>query len=105
MKKILRGVTSYHDFNHPYPVTMLGEIRVIYRQNGRTVLIKDWKKDRPGSGIKASDGRVTVRINEAESLKFMDSATVKIQIQIRDVEGEIIKSDIMTAVTDEFIGG
>ncbi len=105
MNIINRGVTSTHTFSIPYEKSAISEVIVYYVQGGVRKVTKAWAKDKENDGLTVEDGKITVHMFNRESLRFVNNSTVKIQIRIKDNSGRIVKSDVITRKTDEYIGG
>lgn len=102
MKTINRGVTSTHTFSMPYIEEDITRVAVYYKQNGRLVIKKVWTSEKGDTEpITVNDETIIVKMYPYESLRFMPRSTVKVQIQVFGMNGDVVKSNVMTAVTDE----
>lgn len=90
-----RATTPTHIFTLPFDVSLLKEARVIYQQNGNTVL----KKEETDCEMSGNEIRVT--LTQEETLKFEASKIALIQLRVLLVDGTVSASQIMSdLVTD-----
>lgn len=90
-----RGTTPTHVFALGIDAGLIKDLRVIYAQQGR-VLVKKELGDCTVNG-----GEVTVKLSQAETLRFDSNKMVDIQIRVLTTGGDALASDIINVTVDE----
>lgn len=84
------GTTPTHIFkDFPFSSSEVAALRITYEQSGKTVLQKT-KDD-----CTISDGCLTVKLTQKDSLQFASNVNVRIQIKLRTVGGDVAISNLM----------
>jgi hypothetical protein len=85
----------------PYIESDIAKVVVYYRQNGKILLRRVWTSEKGDTEpITVNDKAIVVKISARESRRFMETSTVKVRIQVMGANGDVVKSNTMTAVTD-----
>lgn len=84
---IIRGTTPKHDFELPYPIELIEEIRVIYGQNEKAKFVKT-KGD-----CTFNENFFSVSLSQEETFLFIPKKNLHIEIRIKLVDGQVITSE------------
>lgn len=84
---IIRGTTPEHEFELPYPLELIGDIRVIYGQGGRPTFTKT-KED-----CVLSEGKISVLLTQEETLSVLPSKPLDIEIRIKLTNGKVVRTE------------
>lgn len=87
---MIPGATPTHVFTIPLAAAEVAELRITYSQGGKVVFQKE-KKD-----CTVTDNTVTVRLEQADSLKVASNATVRIQMKVKTTGGDVLVSRIVS---------
>jgi hypothetical protein len=90
-----RGTTPTHTFSLPVPADEVASFRVIYNQNGKNVLTRD---DAELNGVTA-----TLKLTQEETLRFISSVRVEIQVRLLTNDGDALASDVITINVDRLL--
>lgn len=82
-----RGTTPTHTFTVPFDTAGISEARVIYSQQGRTVLVK--------TDLTMEKNVITVRLTQEDTFRFSPDR-VDIQLRVKFPDGTVLASDIRT---------
>ena len=84
-----RGTTPTHTFTLPFDTSMLSQVRIVYSQMGRVVLVKT------GDDITMSGTEIKTRLTQEDTFAFSCSRPVEIQVRVLTKSGEAKNSDIV----------
>ena len=84
----MRGTTPTHTFTVPIDTDAISKVKVIYAQEDAVLFAKDTEE----CGCK--DGTITVKLTQADTLKFDCKKPAQIQMRILTQDGEALLSDI-----------
>lgn len=90
-----RGTTPTHIFTLPFDTATLSKVRIIYSQGNSPVVTRD-NADLHGN-------TATVKLTQAETLKFDSVQTVSVQVRVLTVGGDALASDIMRTTADRLL--
>lgn len=90
-----KGTTPTHVFALGIDAELIKDLRVIYAQQGR-VLVK-----RELGDCTANGGEVTVKLTQAETLRFDANKAVEIQVRVLTTGGDALASDIVSVTVEE----
>ena len=89
---MFRATTPTHTFTIPFSTDKIKEIRITYRQNGKTVLQKT------EADCTLTDTAIKITLTQQETLLFnVGSANDRVYIQLRvlTTTGQVLASDIV----------
>jgi hypothetical protein len=91
------AVTYVIDFDNTVKVSAdeVASFRVIYNQNGKNVLTRD---DAELNGVTA-----TLKLTQEETLRFISSVRVEIQVRLLTNDGDALASDVITINVDRLL--
>lgn len=84
-----RGTTPTHTFTLPFDASILSQVRIIYAQMGRVVLVKT------GEDVILSGNTVKTKLTQEETLSFNCAHPVEIQVRVLTLAGDAQNSDII----------
>ena len=93
---IIRGTNPEHEFELPYPAGTIDDVRVIYGQNGKSVLKKTLKLNPEEcllTPIDELNSKVIVRLAENETYLISASRPLDIEIRVKLNNGKIVRSE------------
>jgi hypothetical protein len=89
-----KGTTPTHVFALGIDAELVKDLRVIYAQQGRVVVKKAL------ADCELNGGELTVKLSQAETLKFDSHKMVDIQIRVLTKGGDALASDIIAVTVD-----
>lgn len=84
---IIRGTTPEHEFELPYPLELISDVRIIYGQGSRSIFTKT-KED-----CVLSEGKISVLLTEDETFSILPSKPLDIEIRIKLANGKIVRTE------------
>ena len=84
---LLRGTTPTHEFELPYPIELIEDVRVVYGQNNKAILTKT-KQD-----CEFEDGKLSVSLIQEETFLLSPRKTVEIQLRIKLTNGKVVRTE------------
>ena len=87
---MFRGTTPTHTFTVPIESSKIKEVRVIYSQNDKSILIKKTED------ATVNDNEIKVKLTQEETFKFDCNAPVQIQIRVLTTSGDALLSNPIT---------
>lgn len=87
---MIRGTTPTHIFNLPFDVEKISEVRVIYAQRDKPILIKT-EKD-----CTLQDQTIKVNLTQEDTFKFDHRKEVQIQVRVLTTTGDVLTSYIQS---------
>jgi len=93
---MIRGTTPTHIFNLPFDTSLVADLRIIYAQNDKEILVKKLED------CTLEGQSVSLILKEWETFLF-DCSKKNVQIQLRVVthNGEVLTSSIKTVSVDK----
>ena len=85
---MIRGTTPTHIFNLPFDTALIADLRIIYAQSDKEVLVKKLED------CTLEGNSVNVILKEYETLLFSCSKDVQIQVRVLTHNGETLTSAI-----------
>lgn len=82
-----RGTTPTHTFLVPIDASDVKMVRVIYSQQNRVVLTKEYNTYR--------DGKLVVKLSQKDTLAFDSNLLAQIQVRVLTLAGEALASNII----------
>lgn len=92
-----KGCTCINTFAFPFAEDSVEAVRISYWQGGNILFNKEL------CDCAFSDGEVSVRLNQEDTLKFDSSQIIKIQLKVKLVGGAVTKSNVIETITDEVL--
>lgn len=95
---IIRGTTPRHEFELPYPLELVEDIRISYGQKKKAIFIKQMEE------CDIQEGIIAVTLTQEETLSFVPGKLVGIEIRIKLFDGQVVRSEepICLRVLDTF---
>lgn len=87
---LIPGSTPIHTYRTTLDTSLIDKIRITYSQFGEIVLQKQ------ESDCQISDGLITVKLTQEDTLRFVEKVPVKIQGKIRTLGGEVFLTKVIT---------
>lgn len=84
---IIRGTTPQHDFELPYTLDLIKDLRITYAQNGTAIFTK--QKDK----CILTDGQVSVKLTQQETLSLKPKYKVFIEIKILLFNNDVVRTE------------
>ena len=84
---IIRGTTPEHEFELPFSLDLIDDIRVVYGQNGRIAFIKT-KQD-----CLLSEGKFSVLLTQEETFSILPFKPLNIEIRIKLTNGKVVRTE------------
>lgn len=97
MAIIPKGCTAVNTFSFPYTESETDVLFVTYQQNKKTVIEKE-KAD-----VVFQDGKINIYLSQEDTLALNNGSQVKIQIRAKLTDNSVVKSQVITAATDELL--
>lgn len=90
-----KGTTPTHVFALGIDAELVKDLRVVYAQNGRTIVRRDL------NSCTLNGGELTVKLTQGETLRFDANKMVNIQIRVLTTGGDALASDIIAVTVDD----
>ena len=84
---IIRGTTPTHEFDLPYPVELVRNIRITYGQKNTPLFTKTT------SDCSITEGKISVSLTEEETFSIVPGRELYIEIRIKLVDGKVVRSE------------
>ena len=84
---LIRGTTPTHEFELPYPVELIKDIRLVYGQKNKVVLIKQRKQ------CIIQDGVIVVTLTQEDTLSFLPNKNIDIEIRIKLIDEQVVRNE------------
>lgn len=97
-----RGTTPHHTFELPFSVDSL-EFTVTYAQVNPVTQIKTIVAKKTQNDCEITDNVIKVRLSQEDTLKFEDKYAVQIQIKVKEQDGDVIASNIITTTVQKVL--
>ena len=97
---IVRGTTAIHEFSTSYSPSDIEELRIVYGQNRRAVIIKDQYAAR------ITKDNITLNLSQEDTLLFTPGKNITVEIKIKLTNGQVVsnaREPIYLAVADSLI--
>ena len=100
---VIRGTTPTHEFELPYPLAMVDDIRVVYGQNKKAIFTKS-KED-----CKLTEGQISVSLIQEETFLFSPHKKLEIELRIKLTNGKVVRTEepiilrVIDSMSDEVI--
>lgn len=92
---MIRGTTPVHTFQLPFERKDLKELRIIYGQNDKALLIKELNE------CAWQENEVKVKLTQQDTFKFSQQYPVQIQVRVLTNSDDVIASDIKLVGVDK----
>ena len=86
------GTTPTHVFELSCNIEVLSNVKIIYAQNGRVVLVKHLRD----CEVDLNENTLTVVLTQEETFMFTADEEVEIQLRALSLDGDAVASDIYT---------
>ena len=94
---IEKGCTCINTFDFPFAEDETEAIRITYWQGGKVLFNKEL------DDCTFSKGKISVYLNQEDTLMFNSLQVIKIQLKVRLAGGAVTKSNIIQTITDEVL--
>jgi hypothetical protein len=100
---VIRGTTPTHDFELPYPMDLVDDVRVVYGQKGKALFVKSI------NDCDVSEGKISVSLIQEETFLFAPEKNVNIEVRIKLTNGLIVRNEdpivlkVIDSMSDEVI--
>ena len=84
---IIRGTTPKHDFDLPYPVELIKDLRISYGQNNKSICTKTKNQ------CTFEKNSLSVQLTQEETFLFKPKKNVYIEIRIKLFDGQIVQTE------------
>lgn len=92
---MIRGTTPTHVFTLPFETTLVSSARVIYKQGTKEVIRKE------NEDIIREGKALRLTLSEEETLRLDCRLSVKIQLRVRTIAGQVLATKPMIVTVDE----
>ena len=83
---VIRGTTPTFHYTFKFATDFIADLRWSFRQEGETLVDKKLKD------VTMSDNKVSVKLTQEETLKFMAGVDLEIKMRILTTEGDVIST-------------
>lgn len=94
---MIRGTTPTLEFTLPFDTSLLSDAYVTFAQNKHVVL------DKKLSECQCSENKLIVKLTQEETLMLKCNCLVEMQIRAKDLNGDVIASDIIVESPDRIL--
>lgn len=84
---MIRGTTPTIEFEFPYTIDFVKNLRVSFAQNG-AVKVEKTKDD-----VELVENRVVVKLSQEDTLSFSEESVVKIQLKVLTTENDVLATE------------
>lgn len=95
---VIRGTTPIHEFEIPYPIEIVKNIRITYAQNKKVCFTK------VKSDCVLTEGKAEVSLTQEETYSFEPTKPIMIELRIQLTNDKVLRSEepITLRVVDSF---
>lgn len=100
---VIRGTTPTHEFELPYPIALVDDIRVVYGQNKKAIIVKTI------NDCTLTEGQISISLTQEETFLFSASKKLEIELRIKLVNGKVVRTEepiilrVVDSMSDEVI--
>ena len=94
---MIRGTTPTLEFTLPFDVTLIENAYITFSQNGEVVLEKSL------SDCEKSVDKLTLRLTQEDTLKFISPNIVEIQLRVKTFENDALASNIIKTSVEKIL--
>jgi hypothetical protein len=100
---VIRGTTPTHEFELPYPIALVDDIRVVYGQNKKAIIVKTI------NDCTLTEGQISISLTQEETFLFSASKKVEIELRIKLANGKVVRTEepiilrVIGSMSDEVI--
>lgn len=100
---VIRGTTPTHEFELPYPIALVDDIRVVYGQNKKAIIVKTI------NDCTLTEGQISISLTQEETFLFSASKKVEIELRIKLANGKVVRTEepiilrVIDSMSDEVI--
>lgn len=80
---VICGTTPTHDFELPYPVELIKDIRIIYGQNEKAIITKTLKD------CTFAENSCSVQLSQEDTFAFTPNKKLFVEIRILTTDGQV----------------
>lgn len=84
---VIRGTTPLHEFELPFPLEIIKDIRVIYGQNNKPLFIKTKNE------CSLQEGKFSVRLTQEDTFSLNARKKLYIEIRIKATDGQVLRTE------------
>ena len=98
---IIRGTTPTHEFELPYPLDLIEDIRIIYGQNKKALFSKS------SDQCEITEGKAAVTLMQEETFLFSPNKKLEIELWVKMKDGKVARTEepILLRVIDSMSDG
>lgn len=90
---IIRGTNPEHEFELPYSSKLIKNIRVIYGQNGKSILKKIWNRDTNDNTCQLQEGKIIVPLSQEDTYLISPGTPLEIEIRVQLTDDKVVRSE------------
>lgn len=94
---MIRGTTPTFEFTLPFSTDLLAEGYITFAQGSHNVIEKEL------SECTCEGERITLRLSQADTLKFNSGRKVEIQMRVKTLDGEALASEMIETTVDRIL--
>jgi hypothetical protein len=100
---VIRGTTPTHEFELPYPIALVDDIRVVYGQNKKAIIVKTI------NDCTLTEGQISISLTQEETFLFSASKKLEIELRIKLANGKVVRTEepiilrVIGSMSDEVI--
>ena len=100
---VIRGTTPTHEFELPYPLDLIEDLRVVYGQKGKAIFTKF------ASECQLAEGKFSVDLIQEETFLFSPNKRLEIEVRIKLKNGKVVRTEdpivlrVIDSMSDEVI--
>lgn len=84
---VIRGTTPTHEFELPYPIALVDDIRVVYGQNKKATIVKTI------NDCILTEGQISISLTQEETFLFSASKNLEIELRIKLANGKVVRTE------------
>lgn len=84
---IIRGTTPTHDFDLPYPIELIKDLRLTYGQGGKTVFVKTKEE------CVLEKGKISVLLTQEETFSLNPRKNLDIEIRVQLTNNQVVRTE------------
>jgi hypothetical protein len=84
---VIRGTTPKHEFDLPYPLETVKDLRITYGQGKKIIFVKDI------NDCTVTEGKITLYLTQEETLSFIPNKRLYIEVRIQLIDNQIVQAE------------
>ena len=94
---MIQGSTPRHTFKLPFSPDQIRKMTIAYEQFG-IIVVKKTEAD-----IEKEENAVSVKLTQEETLRFRERHSVKVQLKILTITGDLLPSKVFQVSVEELL--